>query len=67
MALVCAAVLDSIEAEIVQGRLASEGIQSFLFDIGLVGTNTSMGNVRVMVDESDYASVRRILREEGSI
>jgi hypothetical protein len=66
--LVCAAQLGAIEAEIVQGRLASEGIQCFLFDLGMSGMNAgTMGLVRVMVGQSDYAAARRILKDEGSI
>jgi hypothetical protein len=66
--LVCAASLGAIEAQIVQGRLASEGIESFLFDLDLWTMNVgTLGFVRVMVDESDYAATRRILKDEGSI
>jgi hypothetical protein len=68
MALVCAARLDAIEAQIVQGRLASEGIESFLFDLDLTTMNVgTLGFVRVMVDERDYSATRQILEDEGSI
>jgi hypothetical protein len=68
MALVCAAKLGAIEAQIVQGRLASEGIETFLFDLDLVTMNVgTLGLVRVMVDERDYAAVRHILKNEGSL
>ena len=68
MSLVCAASLPSVEAEIVQGRLASEGIECFLFDRDLAMMNVgTMGWVRIMVDESDYDATRRILKDEGSI
>ena len=64
--LVCAAELGAVEAEIVKGRLASEGIESFLFDLGLTGMGIAH-SVRVMVEKSDYAATRRILQDEGSI
>jgi hypothetical protein len=68
MALVCAAKLGAVEAQIVQGRLASEGIETFLFDLDLVTMNVgTLGWVRVMVDESDCAAARQILMDEGSI
>jgi hypothetical protein len=67
MALVCAAKLGAIE-QIVQGRLASEGIETFLFDLDLVTMNVgTLGLVRVMLDERDYAAVRQILKNEGSL
>ena len=67
MALVCVARLYAIEADIIQGRLASEGIESFLFDRELSTMNVgTLGYVRIMVDESDYAAARRILKDEGS-
>ena len=54
MALVCVARLYAIEADIIQGRLASEGIESFLFDRELSTMNVRpLGYVRLMVDERD--------------
>ena len=63
MALVELGRFDRQEAHIVQGRLESEEIMSFVFD---AGTSIADGSyflipVRVMVDDEDYAAARKIL------
>ncbi len=53
---------DSLSAGAAQSRLESEGIESFLFDIGM--TQQGMGfaiPARLMVDEDDLERARRIL------
>ncbi len=63
MALVQVARLDSrIAAEIVRGRLESEGIPAMLFDDGLASLGIgSLTPVRLMVDEDDEAGARDLL------
>ena len=53
------------EAQIVQGRLAAEGVSSYLFDVGinLVELGGATAPVRLMVDEDDLAQAKRILAE----
>ena len=53
------------EAHIVIGRLESEGIPAIAFDSGthLVEGSFRLIPVRVMVDEDDLATARRILAE----
>jgi hypothetical protein len=53
------------QAQIVQGRLAAEGVQSYLFDTGinLVEVGGIAAPVRLMVDEEDLTLVRRILAD----
>jgi len=53
------------EAQIVQGRLAAEGVDSVLFDAGinLVEVGGIVAPVRLMVDEDDLARARRILSD----
>jgi hypothetical protein len=53
------------EAQIVQGRLAAEGVETFLFDTGinLIEVGGIAAPVRLMVDEADLARVRRILAD----
>ena len=65
MALVeLAAFSDPIAAEIARGRLASEGIESVLFDAGLSSLGLgSISPVRLMVDEADHAEAQRALAE----
>jgi hypothetical protein len=66
MALVLAARFYApSEAQIVQGRLAAEGVESFLFDTGinLVEVGGIAAPVRLMVDEEDLRQAHRILAE----
>jgi hypothetical protein len=53
---------NGIEAEIVRGRLASEGIEAVLFDAGLASLGLgAMTPVRLLVDEEDEAAAKRLL------
>lgn len=63
MALVQAARFDSrIEAEIVRGRLESEGIPAILFDDGLSSLGIgALTPVRLMVDDEDETLARELL------
>jgi hypothetical protein len=63
MALVELGRFDRQEAYIVQSRLESEGIMSFVFD---AGTSIADGSyllipVRVMVDDEDFDLARKML------
>ncbi|WP_025587308.1 putative signal transducing protein [Sphingomonas sp. UNC305MFCol5.2] len=63
MALVELGRFDRQEAYIVQSRLESEGIMSFVFD---AGTSIADGSyllipVRVMVDDEDFGLARKLL------
>jgi len=65
MALVELGRFDRQEAFIVQSRLESEGIASFVFD---AGTSIADGSyflipVRVMVDDDDFPAARKLLDE----
>lgn len=67
MALVELGRFDRQEAYIVQSRLESEGIMSFVFDSG---TSIADGSyllipVRVMVDDEDLATARILLDESA--
>lgn len=63
MALVELGRFDRQEAYIVQSRLESEDIMSFVFDAGASIADGSylLIPVRVMVDDEDYESARTIL------
>lgn len=63
MALVQVARIESrMAAEIVRGRLESEGIPAMLFDDGLASLGIgSLTPVRLMVDEEDEAIARDLL------
>ena len=65
MALVeLASFPDTFAAEIARGRLASEGIESVLFDTGLSSLGLgSISPVRLMVDDDDRAEAERALGE----
>ncbi|HEY0413368.1 MAG TPA: DUF2007 domain-containing protein [Allosphingosinicella sp.] len=70
MALVVAArFYTAVEAQIVQGRLAAEGVRSHLFDVGinLVEVGGAVAPVRLMVDEDDLRQAHRILAEWPSV
>jgi hypothetical protein len=53
------------EGQIVRGRLAAEGVESYLFDTGinLVELGGIAAPVRLMVDEEDLVRARRILAD----
>jgi len=53
------------EGQIVQGRLAAEGVETYLFDAGinLVELGGIAAPVRLMVEEEDLVRVRRILAD----
>jgi len=53
------------EGQIVRGRLAAEGVESYLFDTGmnLVELGGIAAPVRLMVDEEDLVRTRRILAD----
>jgi hypothetical protein len=66
MALVLAArFYTASEAQIVQGRLAAEGVESVLFDTGinLVEVGGIAAPVRLMVGEEDLRRAHRILAD----
>jgi hypothetical protein len=61
MALVCAAKFaSSVESEIAHGRLEAEGVENFVFDLGLGSMGIPLA-VRLMVDEDDFALAKRAL------
>ncbi|MDB5672179.1 MAG: hypothetical protein JWO25_3138 [Alphaproteobacteria bacterium] len=67
MALVLAArFYTAAEAHIASGCLASAGIDSHVFDVGinLVELGGIAAPVRLMVDEEDLAEARTILAED---
>jgi hypothetical protein len=56
----------SFEAAIVRSRLESEGIDCFTFDSEMNwGGLDGVVPVRLMVDEDDFASARRLMKEAG--
>jgi hypothetical protein len=52
---------DRFEAEIICGRLRSEGIDALVFDGGFAASHGGALPVRLMVLEEDLTSVGRIL------
>ena len=66
MALVVAAKFyDSLAAGAAQSRLSDEGIDSFIFDMGMTLQGVGYAvPVRLMVDEDDLAQAERLLAEE---
>jgi hypothetical protein len=66
MALVEAArFYDSLAAGAAQSRLSDEGIDSFIFDMGMTLQGVGFAiPVRLMVDEDDLATAERLLAEE---
>lgn len=53
-----------IEAEIVRGRLAAEGIETVLFDGGLSSLGLGgLAPARLMVDEDEKDRAERALRD----
>jgi hypothetical protein len=65
MALVEAAKFyDSLAAGAAQSRLSEEGIDSFIFDMGMTLQGVGFAiPVRLMVDEDDLPRARRLLAE----
>ncbi|MET1112711.1 MAG: DUF2007 domain-containing protein [Allosphingosinicella sp.] len=66
MALVEAAKFyDSLAAGAAQSRLSEEGIDSFIFDMGMTLQGVGFAiPVRLMVDEEDLSRAERLLAEE---
>jgi hypothetical protein len=66
MALVELAMFhDPVSAQIVRGRLASEGIETTLFGAGLASLGLgTMTPARLMVEERDLATASAILAED---
>ena len=56
---------DRFEAEIVCGRLRSEGVDALVFDGGLSASHGGALPVRLMVLDEDLASARCILESES--
>jgi len=55
---------NGMEAGVVRGRLAAEGIESFLFDFDTALEAVGfLVPVRLMVDEDDLEAARKILNE----
>lgn len=56
------------EAHLAQGRLASKGIQAFVFDEGIVTAHpfisNAVGGVKLMVHRSDAERALAVLRAE---
>jgi hypothetical protein len=64
MALVEAAKFyDSLAAGAAQSRLSDEGIDSFIFDMGMSLQSGFAVPVRLMVDEDDLDKVERLFAE----
>ena len=65
MALVEAArFYDSLAAGAAQSRLSDEGIDSFIFDMGMTLQGVGFAiPVRLMVDEDDLAKAEHLLAE----
>jgi putative signal transducing protein len=65
MALVEAAKFyDSLAAGAAQSRLSDEGVDSFIFDMGMSLQSGFAVPVRLMVDEDDLEKAERVLAEE---
>ena len=66
MALVEAArFYDSLAAGAAQSRLSDEGVESFIFDMGMALQGVGFAiPVRLMVDEDDLERAERLLAEE---
>jgi hypothetical protein len=56
---------DSLAAGAAQSRLSDEGIDSFIFDMGMTLQGVGFAvPVRLMVDEDDLAQAERLLAEK---
>jgi hypothetical protein len=66
MALVeAASFYDSLAAGAAQSRLSEEGIDSFIFDMGMTLQGVGFAiPVRLMVDEDDLPAAERLLAEQ---
>jgi Putative prokaryotic signal transducing protein len=66
MALVeVAKFYDSLAAGAAQSRLSDEGIDSFIFDMGMTLQGVGFAiPVRLMVDEDDHGRAERLLAEQ---
>ena len=68
MALVeLAKFYDSLSAGAAQSRLDADGIDSFLFDMGMTHQGAFAIPVRLMVDEEDVPRARRSLGENRDL
>jgi len=57
---------DSLAAGAAQSLLSDEGIDSFIFDMGMTLQGVGFAiPVRLMVDEDDLATAERLLAEES--
>jgi Putative prokaryotic signal transducing protein len=57
---------DSLAAGAAQSRLSEEGIDSFLFDMGMTLQGVGFAiPVRLMVDEDDLEPARRLLSDQA--
>lgn len=57
---------DSLTAGAAHGRLKADGIDAYLFDIGMTLQGAGFAiPVRLMVDEDDLPRAQRILAEGG--
>lgn len=66
MALVEAAKFyDSLAAGAAQSLLSDEGIDSFIFDLGMTLQSGFAVPVRLMVDDGDLENAQRLLAEES--
>lgn len=54
----------SLEAAVLQSRLESEGIASFVFDAEMSWIGSAL-QARVMVDEDDLARARKVAESEA--
>ena len=66
MSLVEVGRFPQFEADIVVGRLESEGIPAVAFDAGVTSVYGGIGifaNIRVMVDAEDADEARRIIAD----
>ena len=66
MSLVEVGRFAQFEADIIVGRLESEGIPAVAFDAGVTSVYGGIGifaSVRVMVDDEDAADARRIIAD----
>jgi hypothetical protein len=64
-----ARMLDPLEAEMLRGRLETEGVPAMVADAQIVQTNVlyklAVGGVRVMVPEAYLAQAREIVRADA--
>lgn len=68
MELITIKILDNfVEAHMIKSKLASEEIDSFLFDDNIVGANPlyslTVGGIKLKVNEGDVAKAKNILKD----